>query len=138
MAAEEGAAFGSGVELQAKTEPMVPLEVEKERGEEEPGLMQFRQFRYRDSEGPQEACSRLWFLCCRWLKPERHSKEQILELLILEQFLFLAILPPEMQSWVKDGDPENCSQAVALAEDFLLRQQEAQERPKKQVRPSCL
>ncbi|KAF7237314.1 hypothetical protein EYD10_15979, partial [Varanus komodoensis] len=259
MAAEEGAAFGSGVELQAKTEPMVPLEVEKERGEEEPGLMveaeaadpsageegengpavtpaveaflpkspgkpikhepaegnllcgetrrqeaqktvrspssgvlsphglessrqmgaqasppapkveaggsqclteeretqtqlgfdgefqeacrdssssgqakeevpdedailleiqrqQFRQFRYRDSEGPQEACSRLWFLCCRWLKPERHSKEQILELLILEQFL--AILPPETQSWVVEGCPKTCAQAVALAEGF--------------------
>ncbi|XP_063147288.1 zinc finger protein 436-like isoform X1 [Candoia aspera] len=90
----------------------------------------FRRFLYREADGPREACSRLWFLCHRWLKPERHTKEQILELLILEQFL--AILPPEIQSWVKDGCPETCAQAVTLAEDFLLSQQEA-ERPTQQV-----
>uniref|UniRef100_A0A8D0B915 Zinc finger and SCAN domain-containing protein 2-like n=1 Tax=Salvator merianae TaxID=96440 RepID=A0A8D0B915_SALMN len=90
----------------------------------------FRRFQYKEADGPREACSRLWFLCHRWLKPERHTKEQILELLILEQFL--TILPVEIQSWVKDGCPETCAQAVTLAEDFLLKQQEA-ERPKQQV-----
>ncbi|XP_053146047.1 zinc finger protein ZFP2-like isoform X1 [Hemicordylus capensis] len=90
----------------------------------------FRRFQYKEEDGPREACSRLWFLCHRWLKPERHTKEQILELLILEQFL--AILPAEIQTWVKDGCPETCAQAVTLAEDFLLRQQEP-ERPKQQV-----
>ncbi|XP_062978609.1 zinc finger protein 436-like [Elgaria multicarinata webbii] len=91
---------------------------------------QFRQFRYRESEGPQEACSRLWFLCCRWLKPERHTKEQILELLILEQFL--AILPSEMERWVVEGCPKSCAQAVALAEGFRPKKRKA-ERPEEQV-----
>ncbi|XP_070593307.1 zinc finger protein ZFP2-like [Erythrolamprus reginae] len=90
----------------------------------------FRRFLYREVDGPREACSRLWFLCHRWLKPERHTKEQILELLILEQFL--AVLPTEIQGWVKDGCPETCTQAVTLAEGFLLSQQEA-ERPTQQV-----
>ncbi|XP_078243868.1 uncharacterized protein LOC144587363 isoform X1 [Pogona vitticeps] len=81
----------------------------------------FREFRYQEAEGPREACSRLWYLCHRWLKPERHTKEQILELVILEQFL--AILPLEIQSWIKRGDPQTCDQAVALAEGFLLRRQ---------------
>uniref|UniRef100_A0A670YYR2 SCAN box domain-containing protein n=1 Tax=Pseudonaja textilis TaxID=8673 RepID=A0A670YYR2_PSETE len=90
----------------------------------------FRRFLYREVDGPREACSRLWFLCHRWLKPERHTKEQILELLILEQFL--AILPLEIQGWVKDGCPETCAQAVTLAENFLLSQQEV-ERPTQQV-----
>lgn len=93
--------------------------------------LHFRRFQYKEVDGPREACSRLWFLCHRWLKPERHTREQILELLILEQFM--TILPPEIESWVKDGCPENCAQAVTLAEDFLLRQQEA-ESPKQQVR----
>ncbi|XP_053149337.1 uncharacterized protein LOC128343930 [Hemicordylus capensis] len=82
----------------------------------------FRQFRYLEAEGPREVCSRLWFLCYQWLKPEKRSKEQILELLILEQFL--TVLPPDIQSWVKERGPETCAQAVALAEDFLQRQEE--------------
>ncbi|XP_077186165.1 uncharacterized protein LOC143833825 [Paroedura picta] len=92
----------------------------------------FREFRYEGAEGPREACSRLWYLCHRWLKPERYSKEQILELLILEQFL--AILPPELQSWVRENGPESCAQAVGLAEDFLQIQQEAKRRDQKHTR----
>ncbi|KAK9405571.1 zinc finger protein [Crotalus adamanteus] len=76
----------------------------------------FREFLYREAEGPREACSRLWYLCHRWLKPERHTKEQILELLVLEQFL--AILPSDLQRWVKAAEPHTCDQAVALAEGF--------------------
>ncbi|XP_078242946.1 uncharacterized protein LOC110070369 [Pogona vitticeps] len=81
----------------------------------------FRQFCYQDAEGPREVCGMLWKLCRRWLQPEKKSKDQILELVILEQFL--TILPEDMQNWVKGGRPENCFQAVSLAEDFLVRQQ---------------
>nr|XP_020665769.1 uncharacterized protein LOC110088053 [Pogona vitticeps] len=56
---------------------------------------QFRQFSYLDAEGPRDVCSQLQDLCYRWLQPEKHSKEQILELVIQEQFL--AILPHDMQ-----------------------------------------
>ncbi|XP_053146060.1 zinc finger and SCAN domain-containing protein 2-like [Hemicordylus capensis] len=90
----------------------------------------FRCFCYQEAEGPRAVCSRLQELCYRWLKAERHSKEQILELLILEQFL--TVLPLEMQSWVRECGPESCSQAVALAEGFLVKHREA-ERLEQQV-----
>ncbi|XP_044308907.1 zinc finger protein 232-like isoform X1 [Varanus komodoensis] len=84
----------------------------------------FRLFRYQEAEGPREAFEQLHDLCCQWLMPERCTKEQVLELLILEQFL--AVLPPDMQNWVREAVPDSCYQAVALAEEFLLRQQEAE------------
>ncbi|XP_060094636.1 zinc finger protein 397-like [Heteronotia binoei] len=84
----------------------------------------FRQFCYQEAEGPRGTYSQLQELCHGWLKVEKHSKEQILELLVLEQFL--TVLPGEMQNFVRRNCPETCTQAVTLAEDFLLGQLESE------------
>ncbi|XP_053145211.1 zinc finger protein 850-like isoform X1 [Hemicordylus capensis] len=76
----------------------------------------FRQCCYED--GPRRVYSQLRELCRQWLKPEKHTKEQILELIIQEQLL--AMLPSEVQNWVRERGPEDCIEAVALAEDFLM------------------
>ncbi|XP_063152383.1 SCAN domain-containing protein 3-like [Candoia aspera] len=87
--------------------------------------LHFRQFCCQEVGDPRRIHTHLQELCCQWLKPERHTKEQILELLVLEQFL--ASLPPDLQSWIRAGGPDTCSQAVALLEDFLMNQQDRTE-----------
>ncbi|XP_029142382.1 zinc finger protein 25-like [Protobothrops mucrosquamatus] len=82
----------------------------------------FRQFCCQEVGDPRRLYGQLQQLCLQWLRPERRSKEQILELLILEQFL--TSLPPELRSWIQARRPETCPQAVALVEDFLRSQEQ--------------
>ncbi|XP_059585297.1 zinc finger protein 2 isoform X2 [Alligator mississippiensis] len=92
----------------------------------EPWRQRFRGLRYRDAPGPREVCRRLQELCRGWLEPQRRSKEQVLELVVLEQFL--AILPPGMRSWEWGRSVQTCAQAVALAEGFQRGLEEDEKR----------
>ncbi|XP_040851209.1 zinc finger protein 445 isoform X1 [Ochotona curzoniae] len=76
----------------------------------------FRQLQYHESSGPLETLSRLRELCRWWLRPDVLSKAQMLELLVLEQFL--SILPAELRTWVQLHRPESGDEAVALLEEL--------------------
>ena len=82
----------------------------------ESARQRFRSFCYHDAPGPYEVISQLQELCYQWLRPQIHSKEQILELLVLEQFL--DVLPSHILNWVQKYHPQNIKEAVALVDRF--------------------
>lgn len=76
--------------------------------------------------------------CLKWLRPEIHSKEQILDLLVLEQFL--TILPGEVRTWVKSQYPESSEEVVTMVEDLtkILEDEGENYRTKKGRSPGWL
>ncbi|XP_031241223.1 zinc finger and SCAN domain-containing protein 22 [Mastomys coucha] len=82
----------------------------------EAARLRFRHFRYEEASSPHQALAQLRELCCQWLRPESSSKEQMLELLVLEQFL--GALPPEIQAWVGAQCPKSGKEAAVLVEDM--------------------
>ncbi|XP_051851516.1 zinc finger protein 18 [Antechinus flavipes] len=104
------------------TTPLMKLEEDSFSGHDFPlrgdnpetARQHFRQFHYQMMSGPHETMRQLRKLCFGWLRPEIHSKEQILEMLMLEQFL--TILPGEIQTWVRKQCPESGEEAVTLVE----------------------
>ncbi|XP_001375692.4 zinc finger protein 287-like [Monodelphis domestica] len=89
--------------------------LEREWFNPEASRQNFRCFPYPEKAGPREAVNQLWAFCLQWLRPEIHTKEEILELLVLEQFL--TILPSEIRIWVKSQHPENIEEVITLVED---------------------
>ncbi|KAF6293429.1 piggyBac transposable element derived 1 [Rhinolophus ferrumequinum] len=78
--------------------------------------LRFRGFSYQEVAGPRGALAQLRELCRLWLRPDLHSKEQMMELLVLEQFL--SILPGELQAHVRAQHPESGDAAVAALENM--------------------
>ncbi|XP_066228707.1 zinc finger and SCAN domain-containing protein 5B-like [Saccopteryx leptura] len=72
----------------------------------------FRAFSSSEASNPVRALQTLYALCHRWLRPDLHTKEQILDKLVLEQFLIT--MPPELQVLVKESGVESCKDLEAM------------------------
>ena len=62
----------------------------------EASSLHFGLFHYEKASSLHQVLTQLQELCCQWLRSESSSKEQMLELLVLEQFL--DELPLEIQA----------------------------------------
>jgi SCAN domain-containing zinc finger protein len=78
----------------------------------------FRCFRYQEDMGPRASLGRLRELCNHWLQPALHTKKQILELLVLEQFL--SVLPPHLLGRLQ-GQPLRDGEEVVLLLEGVTR-----------------
>uniref|UniRef100_G3U3R8 Zinc finger imprinted 2 n=1 Tax=Loxodonta africana TaxID=9785 RepID=G3U3R8_LOXAF len=83
-----------------------------------PGVLQkLSHFQYLAVTGPHQAVSQIQALCRQWLQPETHTKEQMLEQLVLEQFL--SALPKAVQTWVRWKQPKNSHEAGTLVANLI-------------------
>ncbi|XP_055020148.1 uncharacterized protein LOC129411887 [Boleophthalmus pectinirostris] len=77
----------------------------------------FREPDLQPGETPREFYNRLKDLYLKWMQPEKKAKEQVGEVLILEQFY--RSLSPELRVWVKERTPASGREAAELVENFL-------------------
>ncbi|XP_032027148.1 zinc finger and SCAN domain-containing protein 5A isoform X3 [Hylobates moloch] len=81
----------------------------------------FRMFSCPEESDPVQALRKLTELCHLWLRPDLHTKEQILDMLVMEQFMIS--MPQELQVLVKVNGVQSCKDL----EDLLRNNR----RPKK-------
>ncbi|XP_068383299.1 zinc finger imprinted 2 [Eschrichtius robustus] len=77
----------------------------------------FRHFQYLSVTEPHQAVSQIQELCWQWLQPETRTKEQVMEQLVLEQFL--NALPEEVQTWVRSKQPKSSKEAGNLVANLI-------------------
>lgn len=91
----------------------------------------FRQTSTTSGETPTETYNRLKGLYHRWVRPEQRNKEEIGEIIILEQFL--RVLPYEVRTWVKEHEPINGLTAARLATQYQNARRGGPPRPQSTV-----
>ncbi|XP_021091951.1 zinc finger and SCAN domain-containing protein 5B [Mesocricetus auratus] len=75
----------------------------------------FRSFCPSKKSSPIQCLKQISELCHQWLRPDLHSKEEILDLVILEQFMIS--MPPELQALVKENQVKSCKELERMLRD---------------------
>ncbi|KAL3977676.1 G protein-coupled receptor [Sarotherodon galilaeus] len=79
--------------------------------------IRFRNMTVKDDETPKELRTRLKDLYEKWMLPKEKTKDQIGDVIVMEQFL--RVLNPELRTWVKERNPTTSKEAAEMAEAFL-------------------
>ena len=79
--------------------------------------VRFRTFSSSEESDPIEDLRRLRELCHLWLRPDLHTKEQMMDRLVLEQFMIC--MPLECQVLLKESGVQSCK----ALEDVLRNKQ---------------
>ena len=77
----------------------------------------FRAKQVLEGETPRELQARLRDLFQKWACPQERSKEELAELIVMEQFLWM--INPEIRTWIKERNPQSATHAAELAETYL-------------------
>uniref|UniRef100_A0AAV2MRW5 SCAN box domain-containing protein n=1 Tax=Knipowitschia caucasica TaxID=637954 RepID=A0AAV2MRW5_KNICA len=80
-------------------------------------LSSFRIHHCSAGENPAETYHRLKGLYRRWIRPEEHTKEEIGDAIILEQFL--RVLPGDIRTWVMEHEPKEGLAAAKLTQQYI-------------------
>lgn len=84
----------------------------------------FRVMDVLEEETPKELYVRLKDLYMKWVRPAERTKQEIGEIIILEQFL--RMLSPELQTWIKEHGPATAEEAAHLADVFVAARRRAE------------
>lgn len=79
--------------------------------------LRFRSLNTPMHESPQELYTRLKDLFCKWVQFTKSSKDNIMEAIVLEQYL--RVLHPEVRTWVKERNPTTAAHAANLVEVYI-------------------
>uniref|UniRef100_A0A2I3M4L3 Zinc finger and SCAN domain containing 5B n=1 Tax=Papio anubis TaxID=9555 RepID=A0A2I3M4L3_PAPAN len=80
--------------------------------------LNFRLFSCSEDSDPIQALRKLTELCHLWLRPDLHTKEQILDMLVMEQFMIS--MPQELQVLVKVNLDWGGSVVNLLGKEYLM------------------
>lgn len=86
--------------------------------------LRFRSTDVGADETPKELYVRLKDTFNKWVQPQNRSKEEVAEVIIMEQYL--RVLAPELQTWVKEHNPDSAARAAELADVFVAARRRGQ------------